>query len=190
MVNAKQRIFFCVVASAGMVACSQYESSVMTQTWQIKKALIERPEECRYRAIAETLSDEIRATPDGEEILTDLRRVCPDLKVAFLESRDSSSSQTSFTEPNGNEGGSFAEGGANTSNSGNSGTTSNTSGEADGSGTGDGSGSGDGGGTSDGGGTGDSDGTGDSGGKGNNGSGNGSEGNSPGRGRGANNDEP
>lgn len=43
MVNAKQRIFFCVVASAGMVACSQYESSVMTQTWQIKKSAHRAP---------------------------------------------------------------------------------------------------------------------------------------------------
>jgi hypothetical protein len=208
MLFKNRLLTFPILLSTGLFsACANSNDAVITRASQIDAALNEHHDVCRYNATGETLAKTLMQQSGGQNIVSNLPRMCPDLNAEVGDRRNGGTSRAvadaspseadAGNRAGSNDTGGPADGGAGTGNGGgdgssggasSSGSTSGSSGEST-SGSAESTGAG-----SDG-----SSGGGKVGGKGagskgggsnaNNGGGNGSEGDSPGRGKGANNDE-
>ena len=197
MLCVKRVLTVTSMISAGLVsACAQNSEAVITRSWQVEQALNENREVCRYDAISDALALRLKEQPGGPQMLDDLSGICPELTIIPLESRRGDLFASVSDDDNDSFGSDSSSGGGDSS-GGDSSSGDSSSGGGDSSGGDSSSGGGDSSGGDSSSGGGDSSGGDSSSGGGNrgggsnanNGGGNGSEGGSPGRGSGANNDE-
>lgn len=201
-----------LVAAGFLSACATPSENVITRAWQVDYALGDMERECRFHAITDTVTNEISKRIDADQVFEELWQACPDLTLASLPDGGAETSpdiptglatdgQDNAAEISGNDESSGSNAGSDGSSS-NTSAGESSSGESAGNGSEGGNGAGSDGDDSgsdsagNGGGEGGSDSGGGSksngngrGSSANNGGGNGSEGSSPGRGRGANLDE-
>jgi len=95
--------------SSLLAACAVPSDSVITRASQVNEALSDVNNECQYSGISNSLSEQIRARADADDVLKRLSDVCPELEIGFTEGDGTTGSFRSaaigggFSDPEGPE---------------------------------------------------------------------------------------
>lgn len=92
-----------------LAACAVPPDNVITRASQVNEALSNFDNECQYSGITNSLTEQIRAREDAEDVLKRLSDVCPDLEIGFAEGVGTEAAITSaaiggsFSDPDGSD---------------------------------------------------------------------------------------